>query len=302
MGSRRQSPGRCVEDNFAGGSSTLGEVGEAAQPAVANPANAGKDLKKETKSKDATQQNASAPKVVPHVLVSHLRSCTRQLMPRSHGCRLRSARWAMRTWSRKSIWNELSCVRRIKPWCLPCQHRSFQRRDIHRAREETVGCCRGGGESGCPESRRMSRRFGAGREKARRIAGAREEPVCTRPRSRGRVESSPSASGRVARIDESCRQAHKAEGRPRRDHASIGSSRVVCLDGRPVSGRAGSTHQRRPQSRHRTEFVVDERSRTHGGDEFRTTQTTNFGLVQHPERVGSPLTNRKMFSQVRSEG
>ena len=62
MGSRRQSPGRCVEDNLQGPRPpSVRWEKQRSQSAVANPANARKDLKKETKSKDATQQKASAP-------------------------------------------------------------------------------------------------------------------------------------------------------------------------------------------------------------------------------------------------
>ena len=173
-----------------------------------------------------------------HEFVSLLRRCTRQLNPRSNGCKPHSVCWAMPMRSRRRIWNastDTSCgATRVGT-----DH--FHER-IHRAGEETVGYRRGGSHRGCQVSRRVHQSFGRGREAPRRIAVAGEEFCRTCLRRRGRVGPASRASGRAPRISERSQQAHEAEDLSSGGHARADSSRVISLDGRPLGG---------PQSSHR---------------------------------------------------
>ena len=79
-------------------------------------------------------------------------------------------------------------------------------------------------------------------------------------------------------------------------------------DGRSAGGHAGSTHERRTTDvSSKLSSLLTKGSRAFVGDDSnRTSQMTNFGLAQVPERVSSPLIERrahiKTFSQVRSQG
>ena len=194
-------------------------------------------------------------------IVSPLRSCTRQLKPRSNCCKPHSACWAMRKGSRRRIWNGPFQARSHKLLCLPCRHRSSQRRDSPSGRRSSWVPPRRQSsrlsriETECPKASAQGER----RLEELQLQG--KSPVAPVSDVEAELVSSPSASGRAPRIvDESCRKAYKAEGLFSRGLARIHSSVVVSVDGRLSCGRAGSPHPRRPQPGHRTEFDVDEES------------------------------------------
>ena len=90
-----------------------------------------------------------------------------------------------------------------------------------------------------------------------------------------------SASGRVARFDH-WRSAQDED--PSGDHAWIGSSRALNVDGRRAKGRPGGSQQGRPHSSGRTECDDHEGSRTNGRDDSSGNFRRRVSVSSSPQR------------------
>ena len=96
MGSRGQHPGRVWKTILRGPRPpSVRWEKERSQSAAANP-------KKELKWKDTVAASGESLSHNDQFVKVHQR-CMRQLTPRSQGCRLQPARWAMQTWLRKRV-------------------------------------------------------------------------------------------------------------------------------------------------------------------------------------------------------
>ena len=209
MGSRGQQPGRRVEDHFARPRPpSVRWEKERSQSAAANP-------KKESKSKDTVttrQAKAGSPKVVPCQSQRSARHSPPVLHTAAHA-KIQRLQAAISAWGDADMVEKESLVKSLQHAQAQAVVHPRLRTDhfdagIYRAGEEEIGCRRGGSSCCCQEPGRESRSIGTRGEAPGRVAVAGEELLRrSRCRRRSRLGSPPSASGRIARIHESCRTA-----------------------------------------------------------------------------------------------
>ena len=305
MGSRKQSPGRCVEDNFAGAPSTLGEVGKAAQPVSrcqSRQCEKGFEEGNEVEGCHSVESQCAkscAAATFSSVTSGIARGSSSQGLT-VEGCDQCVGRCGHGR--EGSVWNELSCVRRLKSWCLPCQHRSLQRRGfIEREKiwlvvaEEAVKVAVRNRDECLDALVQAEKRFEELQAQEKSPFAPVRDPEVELSRLRAQV-AELQESTRVA--DRRTRQrVSPVETMPALVPAELSvwmENRQADVQDALIKGDHSRVIELSSLLTKAAERMVER--------VIRASQTTNSGLVQHQERVGSSFTYRKMFSQVQYEG